>query len=273
MKIGAFRVLLKRKIRKLGFKYLAYFSFTKYEKRKNNTILVYTMGKVASSSIYETMFKEFPFNRSFHIHHLSDFWLQEKLAGTPYAAHNQLLADQYFTYKKDNEGKRLKVISLVRDPISRDLSEFFQNYMKLGYSLDKLKGQEIIDIIRQKGHELCLNWFDSEFNEFLNIDIYSYKFDKEKGYSIYQFDDFDVLILQVEKLSTIATIALSEFFGFKVKRLLVSNETGKKFNLYGDVKKEYSEPVQQLNDIYNSKYCKHFYSDQQREMFKKKWTR
>lgn len=273
MESGEFQVLLKRKIRKYYYKSRGCIQYSKYRHRNHITALVYTMGKVGSSTIYETMFKELPFSKSFHIHFLSDDWLDGYLVGTPYESHNRKAAQAYVQHRKRNPGKRLKIISLVRDPIARDISDFFQNYMKEGYPIEDLSVPEIVEIIQKRGHGFCLKWFETEFNAYLDINIYECEFDKDRGYSFYHFKNYDLIVIQVEKLNFIFSEALRELFGFDVACLVRSNESGKKIQpgLYSQIKDEYFLDENTLQQIYSSRYCRHFYSSEDLNAFMDAW--
>ena len=53
-----------------------------YLKQKNKVFLIYTMGKVGSTSVYNSLKKQLPFAKVFHVHFLSDFYLNEVLPKT-----------------------------------------------------------------------------------------------------------------------------------------------------------------------------------------------
>ena len=266
-------VLLIRKIRVTLSKLSIIFRYRKYKNRKNNIILVYTMGKVGSSTVFETMIKEFPLCKAFHIHFLSNHWLKDKLKDTAGWEYNKKIAFEFFQYFSKNKHKRLKIITLVRDPIARDISEFFQNYRKEGYNIDKMSLFEIIELVKGRGHDLSLNWFESDFSNYLEFNIYDYPFNKDKGYSIYRFDGFDLLVMQTEKLNEIFRDAFREFYGFEVKKLLKANETKGKFkkDFYREIKRLYYEEKAELGKVYQSKYVTHFYAKKDVEKFIRSW--
>ncbi|MFM5887671.1 MAG: hypothetical protein ACKOQS_05170, partial [Dolichospermum sp.] len=86
------------------------------------------MGKVGSSTIYKTLETELKVAHVFHVHRLSNKWLEtintdasisKDYPGIKKAQHIQKL--------KSTPGKHFKIISIVRDPIAKKVSGFFQN--------------------------------------------------------------------------------------------------------------------------------------------------
>ena len=107
-------------------------------------ILVYQMGKVASSTVYSSLIKR-GFN-TFHFHHLNDKtssqleyimkhsyapknYIEEILRGN---LRSKFFQNRFFLNDKEHLNK-IKIISITREPISYLISAFFQNYSSLYY--------------------------------------------------------------------------------------------------------------------------------------------
>ncbi len=241
---------------------------------RNNICIIYTMGKVGSSSVYHTLKEIMPYNDIFHVHFLSDYWLNEVLPHTNHTNQIQFSKD-LVKYINQKQHKRLKIISLVREPISRDISNIFQNPVDYvaGKNIDNVTVEELIEKSEEKGHEYTLNWFDSESKNFLNFDIYSLPFDINKGYKIYKTKKFDLLLIKLENLNECYQDAFNAFFNLKISSLKVVNEGNTKATdkLAEKVKSKYKVKEETLSSIYRSKYVKHFYSDSEIEKFSSKW--
>jgi len=115
----------------------------------NELILIYQMGKVASSTIHNSLLKR-GFN-AFHFHHLNDItssqleyiikhdytptnYIEEILRGN---LRSKFLLNRIFLNDKTHVN-RIKIISLTREPISYLISSFFQNYSSFySYYFDK----------------------------------------------------------------------------------------------------------------------------------------
>jgi|SRR5690606_2252081 len=99
-------------------------------------ILIYQMGKVGSSSIYASL-KAKGVPKVFHLHRMNPETTQ-KMKRT-FLEQNllaQFRTEQLFEtiYRKAiQRRKKVKIITLVREPISRNISAFFEN---LTYRLD-----------------------------------------------------------------------------------------------------------------------------------------
>lgn len=242
---------------------------------KDTVNLVYSMGKVGSDAVRMTLLKYQPFVKTFHMHFLSDQWKRKVEAiGMKYNSDikNYLKTKKYLN---DNNEKRVKIITLVRDPISRQISEFFQNYDKRGINLKNTSIEEIIvDILKKDRIAFPLNWFDNEFINFTGIDIYKYEFDKEKGYTIIQANNYDVLVIKLEKLNEVFHEAFMEFLKINIPKLEKSNLGKNKSTakLQNQVKIKLKVNEEQKQMIYSSKMVKHFYTNREIQKFIKKWT-
>ena len=195
--------------------------------RGNLPIIVYTMGKVGSITTYKSLQSQIP-NPIYHVHFLShkeinrieNKYSQANAIPNP----NQL---NHFTSSKiirseilnSKNKEKFKIISLTREPISLKLSHFFQNPKVHRPHLVKYLNKEDIQgltdyfLSELESSSYTPTWFDKEFKQFLEIDIYQYKFDSEKGYSIYYSDKFDILLMRLEDLSENFQEAIQNFLG------------------------------------------------------------
>lgn len=108
-----------------------------------NPIVVYTMGKVASSSISQALRARLPRRRVFHVHSL----IREELEATEALhlagaiAHSGMPLERVYRKasvwtwqyvadviaEREYEEKKTDFITAVRDPVARNISAFFQN--------------------------------------------------------------------------------------------------------------------------------------------------
>ncbi len=257
-------------------------------------LLLYQPGKVASNSIH---ISSQPYACS--VHSLAyAFNADDEMRDT----YNQML-----NRIKENP---VKIITGVREPISRDISAFFQgtdidiwpfirydsplylygdysryNTFKsdttslknkicvfernLNYSFEHMQ-KEIVE-----NESDIFSWFDYEIKALFGVDIYEYPFDKEKGYSIIEHDNVQILIYKCEKLYQLEKV-LAEFLKIPDFRLEKSNQGEEK--IYAYVYKKFKEEVKlnlQYFDYYytNNLKLKHFYTDFEIEYFKEKWKK
>jgi len=171
---------------------------------------------------------------------------------------------KYFKY---SSGKR-KIITFSRDPLARNISMFFQElpyYMVGAESFHKYQsygrghGLEELQYVFEHyfNHAYALEWFDKEFYNFTNIDIYQKSFNMLDGYEILSSKRFDVLLLKYESMFD-AIPVIEDFIGQKIN-VIRKNDSSKKW--YAEVYREFKEsyvPSDNVVQIYNSKYAKHF---------------
>ncbi|MBN2519294.1 MAG: hypothetical protein JXB17_02220 [Bacteroidales bacterium] len=233
------------------------------------------MGKVASSSIYETIKSLLPFNSIYHVHYLTEKNMQWRKEFTNNPA-TSVLENHVRKKIERNKNKTIKIISIVRDITIRDISMIFQNLKSFNpdknwneYSLN-----EIEQLHENLDQDLSLDWFKNEFQEFSGFNIYENSFDKEKGYSIFHYNNYDILIIKLEKLNDCYRAALQKFTGIVFKQLLNINETAdkKEAEFYQYVKSNIKVSPQRLEKNYTSTLMKHFYTDTEIALFKQKWN-
>ncbi|MFX0093605.1 MAG: putative capsular polysaccharide synthesis family protein, partial [Candidatus Hodarchaeota archaeon] len=173
--------------------------------------------------------------------------------------------------------RKLKIITLVREPVARNVSDFF----KRASPLIDLLIQKKIDLkslrtyfLENFPHEMTLNWFDVELKQMIGLDVYSVPFPKKTGYKIYKGGDThpDVLLLKLEKLNECASRAFKEFLG--IDEFILQNKIPVGRRYYQSYKKFVSIkmlPQSYIEKMYTSKYAKHFYTDTELNEYRKKW--
>lgn len=175
--------------------------------------------------------------------------------------------------------RKLKVITLIREPVARNVSDFFLRTFTLKtlnlpmhkeISLESLKTY----FLENFPHNVTLNWFDVELKQMIGLDVYSVPFPKIKGYKIYKGGDIhpDVLLLKLEKLNECASRAFKEFLG--IDEFILQNKIPVGRRYYQSYKKFVSIkmlPQSYIEKMYTSKYAKHFYTDTELNEYRKKW--
>ena len=172
-------------------------------------IIVYTMGKVGSRTVYEALKKEKPDGDIFHIHFLSDNWLKEILPKRHVNFHlNIKKGNDVLAHLQKQSNKRIKIITLVRDPIMRSISDLFENWKHLYDDIEKVDVKELESHIQHGYHGFPVEWFNTEFNEYIGFEIYNLPFKQERGYEIYHLNDFDILCIKLERLNEVGVDAI-----------------------------------------------------------------
>ena len=180
-------------------------------------ILIYQMGKVGSASIQASLNAlDLP---SIHAHFLS--WQSLKDVENYYLTKPHANIPEHVSRSKrlraiidETWGRiRWKVITLVREPIARTISDVFQN---LNFSMPhindfdendafKLVSANILEQFNkfdEKKDYIC-TWFDKEIKDVFNLDIYALKLRKRDGFQIFRAENADILLIKLEKFANV----------------------------------------------------------------------
>lgn len=121
---------------------------------------------------------------------------------------------------------------------------------------------------------LMQSWFEDELETGLGINIYDYPFDKEAGYQIIKVDECEILLYRLESMNSLEKV-FGEFLGIENFKFIKDNEG--KFKWYNDsyqnFKKYVTMPQEYIDISYNSKYMKHFYTEEEILKFREKWEK
>ena len=230
-------------------------------------IIVYQMGKVASSSIYKALKKRNDCY-GFHTHRLTLTKANDNL--NKRGRHSISLAEHLIKPKRPT-----KIITLVRDPFARNISAYFENNEKAkAPNLDTNQINALIDDFIENGnHNHNQNWYDNEFKKALDIDIFAYEFDRERGWSTFKQGPFEVLVLKTNLPDSEKTKQIAKFTGIEDLVIDRINETGaKKSNhCYKQFKETIRFPSEIAQPIFESRFTQHFFTQSEIDAMKTQW--
>jgi len=256
---------------------------------KKSSILIYQMGKVGSSTIEKSLKSAAIKEPVYHIHFLSneginfaEQYYRELNCGLPRHLIRSKMLREAIT---SSSGNSWKIITLVREPIGRTISNLFQNVQDAHPQFinknGTLKITQVTDYLIQcfndfnEADDFTCSWLDKEVNKVFRIDTYSYPFDQNKGYSIIQKNNIEILILRMEDMNNNFNEALSRFLNISKPIIMEKANIGKKKKYSNDYKSvvgniKISDQI--CDKIYQSKYVQHFYSSEMIDSFFKKWS-
>lgn len=242
-------------------------------------VLVYTMAKVGSMTMLYTLF-----------HH--------NVGGPVTWGHRMLPANVKITADRRREKglpqyrypilnyvynnyilkeRPIDIVTMVRDPIARNVSAFFQAYdyfiesQPEGWNMSMDKMLDIYD--KEIMHEVPLGWLDFELKAVTGVDVYSKPFDHEKGYTIFDHDLYKTLVLKIETSDDAKLNGMKEMFGLSDMTIYRGNVGSDKS--YADTYKDFKDSLrltpEYVNKMYDSKYMNHFYTPDEVEKFKARW--
>jgi len=247
---------------------------------EDNIVLVYQMGKVGSSSITSSLEKIDI--KSLHIHSLyknRGYALFKKflLAKKYYFLYKRILLSVFYLWQrlKLHKHKNLKIITLVREPISVNISSFFHNLSYFAYEFEQNATSSIAESFFEKfNNDYTLDWFDTEWFPTIGVDVYKYDFNKEAGYSIIKEKNIECLIIKLEKLDELEAV-IADFVGNDQFKLLNSNISTEKWynSVYQDFKNNVKLSPEFIDRMYSSKLVQHFYSSKEIDGFRSKYLK
>ncbi|WP_198658921.1 putative capsular polysaccharide synthesis family protein [Winogradskyella tangerina] len=267
-------------LRAVGFFLQDILNYLKYNILKKDLVLIYQMGKVASSSIYYSLKEKNLI--VYHVHRLNKKYIQEvhesiyKKTGEVESKVVDKRGIRLFNMFIKSNKRPVYVISMVRNPIERNISAFFQNKEHYTRLVNYSNTEELIDLFYNiYDHETPLLWFDKEFNQSLNTDIYETAFPKEKKYQILKSNNYNILLLRVDLEDQAKEKIIKEFLGLKQFELKNKN-VGAQKNYYSEYK-EFKQNIKlekgYIDKMLNSKFVKFFYTENEIMSFEKEWSR
>lgn len=249
--------------------------------RRQTPIAVFQMGKVGSMSVYFALKSRYA--SVYHVHTMNPENIAQRKAllrqrGLSPHSHNYTNG----TFLREHVGKRdrpIHYITAVREPISRNLSAFFETfelYMGTAAAQTSLSNEALTAAFLERfPHERPLTYFDVEYRDTLGIDVYAEPFPHQQGYQRIQQGAADVLILKLETDQALREQALRDYLGWPDLRLPEANVGGHKD--YASAYKSFVSgirlPTEYVDRMLNARYTRHFYTDEERARLRERWLR
>jgi len=263
--------------------YMNYFFF------RRMPILVYSVERSGSVSLLHSLQSQGLF--ALGAHYLSLEKLAQHRSGSAIWASKHIIRKQ----------KPAKIITMVRSPIENMLSTFAREYygqqtaeqakVECPSSPDKLSEEFYQTYLRSDKYWHPLQWFETEFQVALGIDVYQHAFDKHRRFARFREKSFEVLILGTELEDSQKSRLVADFVG--VSQLEISNAakasqtsaSNKQHQLppgkpgsqtayakqYQQLKQHVEIPETYLDSIVDSRYARHFFSEEEREAIRLKY--
>ena len=247
-----------------------------------NLLFLYVMGKTGSTSIHKSLNNQY----NFFLLKSQSFPDQHKFSKSFYKI--------YYS----NPTKPIKIISLIRDPISRNISSFFHIMFhliipnKLDYEtllntynlknsmpnfnlIDRSKNFNDVQSLKNIfynyfNHDFTTEWFDLNLKKHFSIDVYESTFPKI-GYKIYKKNNIKLLLIKQELDNHEKEKVISKFL--KLDSFKISNYNIGGLKHYSEIYKKMKESKlteEYVDNILKSKFTKHFYKNDIEDL-RKKW--
>jgi hypothetical protein len=268
-------------------------------------LLIYTMGKVGSSSVLHSL-QQLDLDRPiYHLHSLaSDPLAKLEAELKPAFPDPQAMVSLHHVWRCQyvldelarRPDRKMQAISLIRDPLARNVSNFFQHIgvealpsatggqrwrlFSSFYDFEFVAGEhdmdQLIDVyLAKEWHDFPPLWIERELEGVLGIDVYATPFPREQGYAIYQSDRARLLLIRLQDLNRCAEQALCQFLDLDRFTLVNANVAEKKeyVDVYQAFKAAIAFSESFLDEIYTSKLARHFYSSAEIQAFRDRWNK
>ncbi|MEO1716864.1 MAG: putative capsular polysaccharide synthesis family protein [Planctomycetota bacterium] len=241
-------------------------------------ILVHQMGKVGSRSVVDSLHASLPGSRIEHLHTVTPAGLaaaREAHERCDQSPPPHVAAGERVRREILDAGEGADVITLVREPVGRNVSAFFQNRVgRLRRASDAEVDALCERFIEAYPHTQPLQWFRREFDDVYGITMHQQPFDPARGSRVYEAERFRVLLLRCELADTAKSAAIAGFLGLPSMKWVRSNETSDKIqrDIYARFKQRLKMPEAVLDRLYVSQYSRHFYKAAEIETFRAKWS-
>ncbi len=233
-----------------------------------NIVVVYTMGKVGSTSIYHSLNKQLKGNVIFthrmvkeNIKKYNSIFLRKNQK-----PHRTRLGEILF---HQIPHKKLKIITLVREPIGRNLSDFFQDlpvYFSDYKNINNYSNAIILKhFMAEYQHDIPLLWFDDEFKETTGINVFQHKFNTRGKYQIIKKKNIEVLVIRADLEDVKKEKVIGEFLTIPDFRIERKNTAKAKYyaQKYSDFIAHVKLEKDYIDRLMTSAFCLHFFSEEE----------
>lgn len=165
---------------------------------------------------------------------------------------------------------KYKIILLVREPISRSVSGFFQNMQSRIRNWQNKTGN-IEEIFPKLNYNRCIEeeWFKNELEAVFDIDVFAHPFHKEEGYTMIEKGNVSLLLMKMEKLSSLEKV-IGDFVqipDFKLEGNNIGNKKEYRF-AYEQFWERVRFSKEHIEFYYNeNRFMDHFFTEEEKKKF------
>ncbi|MGV6806943.1 MAG: putative capsular polysaccharide synthesis family protein [bacterium] len=262
-------------------------------------VINYQMGKVGSSTVQASLEKHLPGCPVYHVHHMNPRRVKSlerdrrRYFGTERIGYLRRPGLSEFLLEEIRRGnRRWKLVTLVREPVARNVSTFFENLQVTRvdgagvfrvlsdyYGFEACVALDDLGVLIEYFHERLVHerplvYFDDELKAVFGLDVYDEPFPRGQGFQIIHGETADLLVIRLEELDQCAPNAFDSFLDIKDFSLCQTNLGDAKdyAPLYRAFKEQIRLNPAYLDKMYDSRFALHFYSPEELHHFRRKWT-
>ncbi len=293
--------------RLVGRSYVASKRFAQLRMRGGGPpVVVFSMGKTGSTAIARSV-QDATGARVFQVFRLEPTRLAEAEqryraqherpapGAVPFPGALHLWESEHLLHHPPTASAPWRVITTVREPVAQAVSAFFHGSGQQGDGSGQQgagSGQQgagsgqggapgnwsveesLERMLADNWLRAPLRWFDREFAPALGIDVFAHPFDPGAGSGEIDTSGARVLLLRQENLAD-APGALGSFLG-RTAPVPVAARNEARSKGYAARYQEFLAAARfdasVLDEVYDSRYARHFYADSERERFRRRWA-
>ena len=191
-------------------------------RREGEPIVVLTLGKAGSTTIQITL-EAHAGRPVYQVHRIGDQTLRaeqrEYRSTAPLSRPPQVMAAHYLRGRMPTRERPWDVIVLVRDPVARSVSAYYQAAQRLRHPMDP--EMALSTMLRWPTFRSAETWFQTELGH-VGVDVYAHPFNPSRGWQVIDTGPVRLLILRQEDLRDAAEV-MSHFLGVRIPGLVQAN--------------------------------------------------
>lgn len=228
-------------------------------------VLIYQLGKVGSSSIENAI------PNSIHTHTLYGnapchvYMAQQRRGFKRLVGKIGDMVKRIAIHRR----KSVKIITLIREPVDRNISMYFQDLAHWIYSYaengdDNTRSNDTMFLHNvfnaSFDHFYFDRWFDNEIKKLTKIDVFSEVFPSDMGWKEFRNGKFSLLLIESTKLTNNEGV-ISQFIGKEITLTKANNGSEKWYGPLYDKFKVQFDRKSYKEKLLMTKYYQHFYDD------------
>ena len=180
-------------------------------------------------------------------------------------------------------GLPVKVVCPIREPLVRDVSEFFFSYVQrcpgllanadLGELKVLLTDSKPNGVYPPPARRTGVHWFDKEFRPQMRIDVYKQPFPKDRKWQVYRRGFTRVLVYRIDLERSEQIKLISRFLGIQLDEIRFENTAKDKdyAERYSQFRESVKLPEQYIRRMHDSRFAQHFWSPAELKAAADKW--
>jgi hypothetical protein len=166
------------------------------------------------------------------------------------------------------------VITTVREPVAQAVSAYFHAARLAGASDAPAVGDLTDRFASENWIREPLRWFERELSSVVGIDALAQPFDPSVGHALVATPSVRLLLLRQENFALAPTV-LASFLGLATPVIVPRRNvgaSGRFGHAYRQFLAEARLPKRLLDEAYDSRYARHFYTEPEIAQFRRRWS-